>query len=90
MISFYCLPSSIIGNKKYNLLYAAYSFYNVPGKTPLDKLFTDAMILATNVSCGFFVLHEGIFLYLISMFLFLLFPLPVENGCVQCFGLDAE
>mmetsp|Transcript_21067 Transcript_21067/g.35157 ORF Transcript_21067/g.35157 Transcript_21067/m.35157 type:complete len:449 (+) Transcript_21067:48-1394(+) len=45
-VSFYCLPSTIIGNPKYKLLRAAYSFYNVPLKTPLINLLKDALILA--------------------------------------------
>ncbi len=38
MISFYSLPSSIIGNETYKTLHAAYSYYNVSTKTPLKVL----------------------------------------------------
>eukprot|EP01104_Vermistella_antarctica_P004165 TRINITY_DN14673_c0_g1_i1.p1 TRINITY_DN14673_c0_g1~~TRINITY_DN14673_c0_g1_i1.p1 ORF type:complete len:456 (+),score=142.19 TRINITY_DN14673_c0_g1_i1:24-1370(+) len=46
LISFYCLPSTIIGNKEYKTLKAAYSFYNVAGATPNTQLMKDALILA--------------------------------------------
>eukprot|EP00741_Cyanophora_paradoxa_P024458 tig00022075_g23615.t1 len=46
MVSFYVLPSTIIGNTKYPTLKAAYSFYNVPGKHTLEELVRDALILA--------------------------------------------
>ncbi|KAL4433450.1 hypothetical protein ABPG77_010303 [Micractinium sp. CCAP 211/92] len=46
LLSFYTLPSSIIGNDQYNLLKAAYMFYTVPGGTPLQQLMNDALILA--------------------------------------------
>ena len=48
-ISFYSLPSTIIGNTKYQLLKAAYSFYNVAGATPWVTLMNDALILAKKV-----------------------------------------
>eukprot|EP00479_Gromia_sphaerica_P006636 TRINITY_DN194_c0_g1_i1.p1 TRINITY_DN194_c0_g1~~TRINITY_DN194_c0_g1_i1.p1 ORF type:complete len:407 (+),score=82.44 TRINITY_DN194_c0_g1_i1:77-1297(+) len=44
MVSFYTLPSSIIGNKNHKTLKAAYSFYNVSTKTPWKQLMTDALI----------------------------------------------
>jgi len=46
MISFYSLPSSIMGHPKYNNLKAAYSFYNVATKTKWTDLMNDALILA--------------------------------------------
>lgn len=46
LLSFYTLPSSIIGNDQYDLLKAAYMFYTVPGATPLPQLMNDALILA--------------------------------------------
>ena len=49
MISFYALPSTIIGHDKYNTLNAAYSFYNVNTSTTLLQLTEDALILARNV-----------------------------------------
>ncbi|CAL1413978.1 unnamed protein product [Linum trigynum] len=44
--SFYTLPSSILGNQNYSTLKAAYSYYNVPTKTPLLQLMNDALIVA--------------------------------------------
>ena len=41
MVSFYNLPSSIIGNKKHSTLKAAYSFYNVATTVDLKALMTD-------------------------------------------------
>lgn len=49
MLSFYNLPSTIIGHKKYNTLYAAYSYYNVSNNTPLVDLMRDSLILAKKV-----------------------------------------
>jgi len=46
MVSFYNLPSSILGNDKYKTLKAAYCYYNVATSIPLDKLMNDALILA--------------------------------------------
>jgi len=48
LISFYTLPSSVLGNKKYKTLMAAYSYYNVHTSVPLVKLMNDALILAHN------------------------------------------
>ncbi|KAK4746489.1 hypothetical protein SAY87_012801 [Trapa incisa] len=44
--SFYILPSSILGNKNYTTLKAAYSYYNVGTKTPLLQLMNDVLIVA--------------------------------------------
>jgi len=44
--SFYSLPSTILGNDKYNLLKAAYSYWNVAKTVPLYELMHDALILA--------------------------------------------
>jgi len=44
--SFYSLPSTILGNDKYNLLKAAYSYWNVATTVPLHELMYDALILA--------------------------------------------
>mmetsp|Transcript_73865 Transcript_73865/g.207408 ORF Transcript_73865/g.207408 Transcript_73865/m.207408 type:complete len:457 (+) Transcript_73865:93-1463(+) len=44
--SFYSLPSTILGNEKYNLLKAAYSYWNVATTVPLHELMSDALILA--------------------------------------------
>jgi len=48
MLSFYSLPSTIIGNQKYPTLKAAYSFYNVASRNDLVVLMKDALILAKN------------------------------------------
>jgi len=48
LVSFYTLPSSILGNKTHNTLKAAYSYYNVALKTPLIQLLGDALIFARN------------------------------------------
>jgi len=44
--SFYSLPSTILGNDKYNLLNAAYSYWNVATTVPLHELMLDALIYA--------------------------------------------
>jgi len=44
--SFYSLPSTILGNDKYNLLKAAYSYWNVATTVPLHELMYDALIYA--------------------------------------------
>ena len=49
LVSFYHLPSSIIGNPKHSHLNAAYSFYNVATSVPLVTLMKDALILAKYV-----------------------------------------
>jgi len=46
--SFYSLPSTILGNDKYNLLKAAYSYWNVATTVPLHELMYDALILAKS------------------------------------------
>merc|ERR1719208_256405 len=43
--SFYSLPSTVLGNEKYSLLKAAYSFWNVANTVSLDELMYDALIL---------------------------------------------
>ena len=48
LLSFYTLPSTVLGNDKYNTLKAAFQYYTVPGATPLQQLMTDALILAHN------------------------------------------
>lgn len=44
--SYYSLPSTILGNDKYTLLKAAYSYWNVATTVPLHELMYDALILA--------------------------------------------
>jgi glycylpeptide N-tetradecanoyltransferase len=48
LISFYSLPSTVIGNVKYPQLKAAYSFYNVATKADITTLMRDSLILARN------------------------------------------
>jgi glycylpeptide N-tetradecanoyltransferase len=43
LISFYSLPSTIVGNAKHKTLNAAYSYYNVSTKTPLNVLMYGAL-----------------------------------------------
>ena len=47
-ISYYSLPSTIIGDDKYKTLYAAYSYYMVPKKHSILDLMKSALILARN------------------------------------------
>jgi len=54
MLSFYELPSSVIGNEKHSLLKAAYSFYNVTNKLTWEQLITDALILAKQADFDVF------------------------------------
>jgi len=54
LTSFYTLPSTIIGNANYNLLKAAYSFYNVATSTSLDNLVRDALIFAKSLDFDVF------------------------------------
>jgi glycylpeptide N-tetradecanoyltransferase len=49
VLSFYALPSSIIGHPKYKTLKAAYSYYNVSTKTDMKELMNDALIIAKSV-----------------------------------------
>jgi glycylpeptide N-tetradecanoyltransferase len=48
MLSFYTLPSTIIGNPTYKTLKAAFMYYTVARETPLQQLMTDALILAAK------------------------------------------
>ncbi|KAL1499435.1 hypothetical protein AB1Y20_011640 [Prymnesium parvum] len=54
MLSFYALPSSILGNEKHSTLHAAYCYYYFNLKTPLSKLMTDALILAKRADFDVF------------------------------------
>lgn len=47
-ISFYSLPSTIIGDEKYKTLYAAFCYYIVPKKHAITELMKNALILAKN------------------------------------------
>ncbi|KDD73099.1 myristoyl-CoA:protein N-myristoyltransferase, partial [Helicosporidium sp. ATCC 50920] len=46
LISFYTLPSTVIGHPKYDSMCAAYQFYTVPGATPPAQILNDALVLA--------------------------------------------
>ena len=48
-ISFYLLPSSILQHDSHKTLYAAYSFFNIPGKYSLKDLVKNALILAKKL-----------------------------------------
>ncbi|XP_053993546.1 glycylpeptide N-tetradecanoyltransferase 1-like [Hylaeus volcanicus] len=52
--SFYFLPSSVIGNPKYKLLNAAYSYYNVATSVPLEDLIGAALIIAKRLGVDVF------------------------------------
>jgi len=52
--SFYSLPSTILGNDKYNLLKAAYSYWNVATTVPLHELMLDALIYAKQADFDVF------------------------------------
>jgi len=54
MVSFYALPSSILGNDKHTLLKAAYCYYLFANKTPLTQLVNDALILAKKLGFDVF------------------------------------
>lgn len=45
-ISFYLLPSSILQHDHHKTLYAAYSFFNIPGQYTIKDLIRNALILA--------------------------------------------
>ena len=48
LISFYCLPSTIIGNDRHKVLKAAYLYYYVCNTVSLKTLLGDALIMAKN------------------------------------------
>lgn len=48
LISFYTLPSTVIGNEQYSSLCAAYMYYTVPGSTSIEALMQDALTLAAS------------------------------------------
>jgi glycylpeptide N-tetradecanoyltransferase len=47
-ISYYSLPSTIIGDEKYKTLYAAFSYYMVPKKHSILDIMRSALVLARN------------------------------------------
>jgi hypothetical protein len=46
LVSFYHLPSTVIGNAQHTHLYAAYLYYYVAGTVPLRQLLGDCLVLA--------------------------------------------
>lgn len=48
LVSYYTLPSSVIGNDKYDSLKAAFMYYTVANETPLEDLMQDILILARD------------------------------------------
>jgi glycylpeptide N-tetradecanoyltransferase len=54
LISFYTLPSSVLGNTKHSMLMAAYSYYNVATSTDIVKLMSDALVLAKGLGFDVF------------------------------------
>ncbi|KAK9917820.1 hypothetical protein WJX75_008609 [Coccomyxa subellipsoidea] len=46
LMSYYTLPSTIIGNAQYDTLKAAFMYYTVAAKTPLLQLMQDLLVLA--------------------------------------------
>lgn len=48
MLSYYTLPSTVIGNTQYSTLKAAFMYYTVPGSLPAEKLMNDALIIANS------------------------------------------
>jgi len=54
LISFYTLPSTIIGNANYKNLKAAYCYYTVATTHPMEDLIRDALILAKQLNFDVF------------------------------------
>lgn len=52
--SFYHLPSTIMHHPQYKVLKAAYSFYNVVSKTPINEFMNDMLIAARNLEMDVF------------------------------------
>lgn len=50
LLSFYTLPSTIIGNEQYKELRAAYMYYTVPNTVDIETLMQDALILAASTN----------------------------------------
>ena len=48
VVSYYTLPSSVIGNDKYDSLKAAFMYYTVATETPLQDLMQDILIFARD------------------------------------------
>mmetsp|Transcript_14531 Transcript_14531/g.12337 ORF Transcript_14531/g.12337 Transcript_14531/m.12337 type:complete len:313 (+) Transcript_14531:467-1405(+) len=54
LISFYCLPSSVLQHEKHKVLRAAYAYYNIATSVSIEQLMNDALILANNESFDVF------------------------------------
>ena len=54
LVSFYILPSTIIGDCKYDILSTAYLWYTVSTVTPLVQLIKDVLIIAANMDIDIF------------------------------------
>lgn len=53
-LSYYHLPSTVLGNDKHKMLNAVYSYYNAPGPFSLEQIMQDALILAKNEGADVF------------------------------------
>ena len=53
-MSFYSLPSNIIGNDKHKELRAAFSYYNIANSVDILDLVQDALICARNAGFDVF------------------------------------
>lgn len=53
-ISFYALPSTVLGHEVHKDLRAAYQFYTVPGETPLLDLMRDGLVAARDMGFDVF------------------------------------
>lgn len=54
LMSFYSLPSNIIGNDKHKELRAAFSYYNIANSVDILDLVQDALICARNAGFDVF------------------------------------
>lgn len=54
LVSYYALPSTVMHHPVHKQIKAAYSFYNVATKTPLEELMYDALVSAKNLSFDVF------------------------------------
>lgn len=54
MVSYYSLPSTVMHHPVHKQIKAAYSFYNVASKTPLEELMHDALVSAKMLNFDVF------------------------------------
>lgn len=54
LVSYYALPSTVMHHPTHRQIKAAYSFYNIATKTPLNDLMNDALISARNLQFDVF------------------------------------